>query len=406
DHGSATYIWNTEQRLHNYSSGSGLPGSIPRITRLASVLFATSGALASSTFPIGADISHTTQTKRSNDTTQCLNTRDSDTLVKRASPTLSFNNSQWMWTSELANGIIPDGSRGFRKTFVSPQGKTPAFLTIAYTVDNVYTLFVNGQEIAIDSVWNTAGTDCDCSIFDGIMTYTDSSTSPIVSDTTWRTSTGGLPSGFQSPAVTEGGNGAAPWGNVALAGSDPLSFTPARWIWTNEAAVGGNYPPGARAFRYSLTLPAGQTCGTATVIIDTDNEYSLYMNEAFVGTGTDFTTARKYVVENVQGPEIVFAVYAVNTDTVPNPAGLLAAIEVTSQDGYCTQCISTSSAVTYTAWKAFSNAAISAGFEQPGFDDSDWPNGEGGYGVAPWGNVPVPTEVTTGGTPLPGAPGS
>ncbi|KAJ3709472.1 hypothetical protein C8R42DRAFT_730067 [Lentinula raphanica] len=86
------------------------------------------------------------QTKRSNDTTQCLNTRDSDTLVKRASPTLSFNNSQWMWTSELANGIIPDGSRGFRKTFVPPQGKTPAFLTLAYAVDNVYTLFVNGWQ--------------------------------------------------------------------------------------------------------------------------------------------------------------------------------------------------------------------------------------------------------------------
>ncbi|KAJ3766282.1 hypothetical protein FB446DRAFT_794252 [Lentinula raphanica] len=112
------------------------------------------------------------------------------------------------------------------------------------------------------------------------MTYTDGSTSSIVSDTTWRTSTSGLPSGFQdltfddstwSPAVTEGGNGVAPWGNVALAGSDPLSFTLARWIWTNEAALGGNYPPGARAFRYSLTLPAGQTSGsTVIVIIETD----------------------------------------------------------------------------------------------------------------------------------------
>ncbi|KAJ3769740.1 hypothetical protein FB446DRAFT_810715, partial [Lentinula raphanica] len=103
----------------------------------------------------------------------------------------------------------------FRKTFVPPQGKTPAFLTLAYAVDNVYTFFINGQEIATESVWYTAG-----SIFDGIVTYTDDSTSPIVSDTTWRTSTSGLPSGFQdltfddstwSPAVTEGGNGGAPW---------------------------------------------------------------------------------------------------------------------------------------------------------------------------------------------------
>ncbi|KAJ3769476.1 hypothetical protein FB446DRAFT_217203 [Lentinula raphanica] len=405
--------------------------TLAQVTRLASVLLATSGALASKF----------QSQKRSNDTAQCLNTR-ADTLVKRASPTLSFNNSQWMWTPELSDGVAPAGSRGFRKTFVPPQGKTPAFLTIAYAVDDIGTLFVNGQEIATEFVWYTAGTycvnlaDCGCAVViafnatnaftapnpagllvDGIVTYIDGSTSPIVSDTTWRTSTGGLPSGFQdltfddstwAPAVTEGGNGVAPWGNVALAGSDPLSFTPARWIWTNEAAVSGNYPPGARAFRYSLTLPAGQTSGTVTVIIDTDNEYSLYINGAFVGTGTDFTVAQKYVVENVQGPEIVFAVYAVNTATAPNPAGLLAAIEVTSQDGYCTQCISTSSAVTYTAWKAFPSAAIPAGFEQPGFDDSDWPNAvdEGGYGVAPWGNVPVPTTVTTGGNPLPGAPGS
>ncbi|KAJ3740137.1 hypothetical protein DFH05DRAFT_1529433 [Lentinula detonsa] len=402
-----------------------------QLARFALILFATTGALA------GGIRSQ----KRSNDTTQCLNTRDSDSLMNRASPALSFDASQWIWTPELSGGNAPVGSRGFRKTFVPPQGKTPAFLTIAYSVDNVGTLFVNGQEISTEDVWYTAGTycinlaDCGCAVViafnvtnesttpnpagllvAGIVTYTDGSTSPIVSDTTWRTSEGGLPTGFQdltfddstwAPAVTEGANGVAPWGDVALAGSDPLSFTPARWIWTNEVSAGGNYPPGARAFRYTLTLPGGQTSGTATIIIDTDNEYSLYVNGAFVGTGTDFETAQKYVVENVQGPEIVFAVYAVNTNTVPNPAGLLAAIQVTSQDGYCTQCISTSSAVTFAGWKAFPGP-VPSGFEQPGFDDSTWPTAadEGAYGVAPWGNVPVPTTVTTGGTPLPGAPGA
>ncbi|KAH7869771.1 uncharacterized protein C8R40DRAFT_1073741 [Lentinula edodes] len=376
--------------------------------------------------------------RRSNDTTQCLNTPASDGLAKRAAPALSFDASQWIWTPELSGGNAPVGSRGLRKTFVPPQGKTPAFLTIAYAVDDSAILYVNGQEISTKVGWQIADTscinlaDCGCAVIiavnatnmpstpnpaglliTGIVTYTDGSTSPIVSDTTWRTSEGGLPSGFQdlsfddstwAPAVTEGGNGVAPWGTVALAGIDPISFDTAQWIWTNEASI-GLYPPGARAFRYTSILPGGQSSGSATIIIDTDNEYSLYVNGVFVGTGTDFTTAQKYTVENVQGPQVVFAVYAENTNTVPNPAGLLAAIQLNSQDGYCADCVSTSSIVTSVAWKAFPGA-VPSGFEQQGFDDSSWPAAveEGANGVEPWGTIAVPTAVTTGGSPLPGAP--
>ncbi|KAJ3826387.1 hypothetical protein F5880DRAFT_1713662 [Lentinula raphanica] len=407
---------------------------LSQLTRFASVLLATGSPLAS-TFQSPV---------QTNDIAQCPDAEESNTLGNHKNPTLSFANSQWMWTTELSGGNAPVGSRGFRKTFVPPYGKTPAFLTIAYAADDMATLFVNGREINTVIGWYIAGTFCvDLAksgraiviafnatnadfglnpaglLIDGVVTYTDGSTSHIISDTTWRTSIGGLPSGFQhftfddsswSPAVTEGGNGVPPWGNVVLAGSDPLSFTPARWIWTNEAAP-GNYPPGARAFRYTLTLPAEHTSGTATVIIAADNAYSLYINGVFFGTGTDFEHAQKYVIKNVRGPIIVFAVYAMNADSLVmnNPAGLLATIEVTSHQGYHTRhpCISTSSAVTFSAWKAFPSEAIPAGFEQPWFDDSDWPNAveEGAYGVGPWYNrVQVPTTVTPGGTPLPRAP--
>ncbi|KAJ4474450.1 hypothetical protein J3R30DRAFT_679756 [Lentinula aciculospora] len=377
--------------------------------------------------------------RRFEDISQCLNTRDARELVKRATPALSFDASQWIWTPELSGGNAPVGSRGFRKTFVPPQGKTPAFLTIANAADDSSILYVNGQEISTQIGWQIADTscinlaDCGCAVIiainatnvpptpnpaglliTGIVTYTDGSTSPIVSDTTWRCSEGGLPSGFQdltfddstwAPVVTEGSNGVAPWGTVTLAGSSDMSFGSAQWIWTNEDVVGGEYPPGARAFRYTATLPGGQSSGSATIIIDTDNEYSLYVNGNFVGTGTDFTTAQKYTVENIQGPQVVFAVYGQNTATVPNPAGLLASIQLTSEDGYCAECTSTSSFVTSGAWKAFPGA-VPSGFEQPGFDDSDWPMAvqEGGNGVAPWGTIAVPTTVTTGTSPLPGAP--
>jgi hypothetical protein len=365
--------------------------------------------------------------------------RSNDTsAASLAAPALSFASSQWIWTPELSSGNAPVGSRALRKNFVPPQGKTPAFLTVAFASDNAATLWVNGNEIATDVAWLTASSycvslqDCGCGVLiafnatnvggpagllvDAVITYTDGSTSSIVSDSSWRVSVGGIPNGFQeqsfddstwATAVTEGGNGVAPWGTVALAGTDAQSFTPAQWIWTSEAPSSpGNYPPGARAFRSTLTLPSGLNSATATIFITVDNEYSLYANGVFIGSGTDFSVAQKYVVENIQGPEIVFAVYAVNTATVPNPAGVLASIEVTAVDYiFCGNCTSTEYLVTYTNWLSFPGAPP-AGFEQPGFDDSNWTGSavEGAYGVAPWGKVPVPTTVTTGGTPLPGAP--
>ncbi|KIK56122.1 hypothetical protein GYMLUDRAFT_174646, partial [Collybiopsis luxurians FD-317 M1] len=145
------------------------------------------------------------------------------------------------------------------------------------------------------------------------------------------------------------------------------------WIWTNENPVSGqNYPPNtARAFRYTMTLPDGHTSGTATAMIVADDEYSLYINGHFIGTGTVFNVAQQFVAD-VQGPEIVIAVYAVNTQTAPTPAGVLASIQVVSQDGYCGGCSSTTSVLSGTSWKAFPGT-IPSGFEQPGFDDSAWP---------------------------------
>ncbi|KIK60027.1 hypothetical protein GYMLUDRAFT_226349 [Collybiopsis luxurians FD-317 M1] len=365
--------------------------------------------------------------------------------AKCPAPTLNFNSSQWIWTTELVNppnGSAPAGSRAFRKTFSPPLGKTPAFLTIAFTADNAATLWVNGEEIVSEFAWFTAGrycvdlTNCGCAILiaikatnfegpagvlvDAVVSYTDGSTSSIVSDGSWRTMVGSVPDNFQSlslddsswPLVqTEGKIPVAPWGTVQLAGTDPQSLATAQWIWTTESAPGGNYPPGARAFRYTMTLPAGHTSGTATVMIAADNEYTLFINGAFIGSGNDFRNAQKYV-ERVRGPKIVFAVYAVNADSGPNPAGLLASIQVTSssdrRDTHCGECYSTSYAVTVNDWKAFPGV-VPWGFERPGFDDSTWPGaameGQNGAAGIPWPYVSPPTKITTvKGSPLPGAP--
>ncbi|KAF5381884.1 hypothetical protein D9757_007550 [Collybiopsis confluens] len=366
---------------------------------------------------------------RANDSAQC---------VVQATPILSFTSSQWIWTSELTSpdGSAPIGSRAFRKTFLSPQGKTPSFLTIGFASDDEATLWVNGNAIVTQVGWENPGSycvsleNCDCGfliafnatntggqaglLVDAVVTYTDGSTSPIVSDSSWRTTTGGIPNGFQQStfddsawetAETEGGNGVAPWGHVQPAGAAPQSLATSQWIWTNEPSP-GSYPIGARALRYTMTLPPGHTSGTATVMIVVDDQYSLYINGRFIGTGTNYITPQKYVAA-FQGPKVVLAVYGENVGAASNPAGLLASIQVTSQDNlsYCSNCNSVTYAITDNSWKAFPGP-VPSGFEQPGFDDSAWPQAfeVGPNGVSPWNTIAPPTTVTTGGTPLPGAP--
>ncbi|KAF5367298.1 hypothetical protein D9757_010084 [Collybiopsis confluens] len=141
-------------------------------------------------------------------------------------------------------------------------------------------------------------------------------------------------------------------------------------------------------------------------MITADDSYSIYINGRFIGSGTSgFSTAQRFVA-NVQGPAVTFAVYAVNGNDQPNPAGLLASIQVTSQDEItCNDCNSTSFVVSSYAWKTFPGP-VPDGFEQPTFDDSAWVPSTiiGQNGVTPWGTIAAPTTITTGGTPVPGAP--
>ncbi|KAJ7243386.1 hypothetical protein B0H12DRAFT_1236424 [Mycena haematopus] len=330
---------------------------------------------------------------------------------------LDFGASQWIWTDEISGGNAPIGSRAFRKDFAPPLGKTPVQANIIITVDNGLTLYVNGDQIGTGSDFRYAEAFCvalqPClNVFavTGVntggpagllaaiqITYSDGSTSTIVSDTTWRASTT-VPTGYEqlsfddnswTPAITQGAYGIAPWGQISIPSTSApppvLSLTNANWIWTNEV-VNGNAPPGSRAFRRIYTPPAGQTATAATIIIVADNAYTLYVNGVPIGTGTDFHVAQKYTVNLASAPNVLFAVQATNADIVNNPAGLLAAIEITTAECNCT---SGALIVTDGSWKSSTGTPI--GFELPGFNDSSWPAAtvEGAYGVAPWGNVTI-----------------
>ncbi|KAJ6546990.1 hypothetical protein B0H19DRAFT_1032384 [Mycena capillaripes] len=334
---------------------------------------------------------------------------------------LDFGASTWIWTNEvtIAGGDVPVGARAFRKDFTAPLGKIPVQADILATVDNGLTLYVNGGEVGTGGDFRFAERFCvalrPClNVFavTGVnaagpagllaaiqITYSDGTTSTIVSDTTWRASTT-VPNGYEqlsfdasswTPAIAEGAYGVAPWGQIAIPSTPPvLSLTNSNWIWTNEVA-NGVAPPGSRAFRRIYTPPSGQTATAATVIIVADNGYSLYVNGIFVGSGGDFHTAQKYTVSLSPAPNVVFAVEAVNVDIVNNPAGLLVAIEINTAECNCT---SGAFIISDGSWK--SNTGVPLGFELPGFNDANWSAAtvEGPYGMTPWGTVTVPSTST------------
>ncbi|KAF7359270.1 hypothetical protein MSAN_01269400 [Mycena sanguinolenta] len=159
-----------------------------------------------------------------------------------------------------------------------------------------------------------------------------------------------------------------------------LDFGAAQWIWTNEIS-GGNAPVGTRAFRKDFTPPLGKTPVEANILIAVDNGFTLYVNGGEIGTGGDWRYAESFCVA-LRPCLNVFAVTGVNTG---GPAGVLATIQITYDDG------STSTVVSDTTWRA--STTVPAGYEQLSFDANRWTPAiaQGGYGVSPWGQIAIPS---------------
>ncbi|TFK37505.1 bacterial alpha-L-rhamnosidase-domain-containing protein [Crucibulum laeve] len=168
-----------------------------------------------------------------------------------SSPTLSFADSSWIWSSEASPPNAPAQPRAFRKTFVAASGKTLKSALILLTVDDGFRLYVDGNILGSSpnetDVWKSAqrftvdlnGTSTLFAIWAnnladvnsggpspagllGVIqiTYTDGSTEVVLSDTTWKVSTD-VSNGFELPSVNDstwssasslGKYGVDPWG--------------------------------------------------------------------------------------------------------------------------------------------------------------------------------------------------
>ncbi|KAF9462025.1 hypothetical protein BDZ94DRAFT_1262243 [Collybia nuda] len=178
------------------------------------------------------------------------------------------------------------------------------------------------------------------------------------------------------------------------AGAGP-SLQSANWIWS-DANSASSAPVGNRAFRKRINLPNGNLVNSAVIILAADNEYTLYVNGLVVGSGTDFSTAQRFVVNFPPTSTVVIAVFGRNTG---GPAGLIAAVKLVSCD-----CAEDDYFVTDGGWK-YSNS-VSDGFPSLGYNDAGWDPAivQGKYGMAPWGQTKIPTKNSPQSAALPGAP--
>ena len=327
---------------------------------------------------------------------------------------LDFSNANWIWKDH--DESLPVGELGDLRYDFSPEpGKIAAAAQILIAGDDKYTLWVNGEYIGQAAGWpqghlycvtlnpgrNTFAAEVEnqvantpAALISAIqITYTDTSTQTVVTD-------GGccannaIP-GFQDPgyndagwpnAVALGSANSAPWHTPALPPpASSVTLDTSSWIWTNEVtSPGGNAPVGHRAFRKTINIPGRVAARTGSIIIDTDNGYTLYINGNMIGQGGDWQQAQRWAFKfDYPTDEIVIAVDCVNTG---GPAGLIATVVLDVSNFYCS---TYSVYVTDNSWKY--SLSVPADFELPDYDDSDWPNAivEGPYGMSPWGKVPI-----------------
>ncbi|KAF9468443.1 hypothetical protein BDZ94DRAFT_1294460 [Collybia nuda] len=191
--------------------------------------------------------------------------------------------------------------------------------------------------------------------------------------------------------------------------ADPLptelsTFPSSYWIWTSDATA-NNAPDGARLFQYTFETPVGKKAQFALVLLAVDNHFSLYVNGNLVGESGNSSAWQGALSYNITLPSAtwnVFLIHAINApgNGKPNPAGVLAAIQITFTDG--------SSNFIYSNgdWHATKN--IMQGFNSPSLDGTLWPSAKAlvKYGEGVWSNkvrlpqsspalVLVPPQIST-----------
>ncbi|KAJ7228132.1 hypothetical protein B0H12DRAFT_233141 [Mycena haematopus] len=345
-----------------------------------------------------------------------------------------LSSASWIWLPEPdLLTTAPAGSVALMKSFITPTGKSASSASIAMTVDNNFTLWVNGQPIGasdgtVADVWKTAqvftaALNASTNVFSVLGTntgtdtpnpagllaairvvYADDSNQTVLSDNSWLVS-GSIPPDFPLPhdlssfvpAEVAASYGSGPWGtNVTIPTptGNPLNLTGSAWIWST-ANASGSAAVGSVGFRKTVSSSAGKTAASATAPLTADNTFQLLVNDQYIGASPAdnnalgsvgrWKYAQQYSAVALTPSNNVFKVLATNFPAQqagggPNSAGMVAAIQVTFSDG------SNEIVRTDESWlvSAFTSASSFLGAA----DSTLAPATSAGlFGIAPWGQL-------------------
>ncbi|NOX53749.1 MAG: hypothetical protein GXP27_04805, partial [Planctomycetes bacterium] len=159
----------------------------------------------------------------------------------------------------------------------------------------------------------------------------------------------------------------------------------AKWIWHDgEGDPARAVPPGVRYFRREFQLDAKRRVRSAQLVITADNSFVCWINGRQVLTGNTFRhTFLANVARYLKPGQNVVAVEARNAANAPNPAGLIAVLQVRLDDG------STFVLPTDGSWRSCKEPPEGWISPAKGPADSRWAPVRvlGPPGIAPWGDV-------------------
>jgi alpha-L-rhamnosidase len=159
----------------------------------------------------------------------------------------------------------------------------------------------------------------------------------------------------------------------------------ADWIWFSEGEPEKSAPPGERYFRRTFALPEDRQVQRARVLFTGDNECRVFINGRQVGSQKDYRSSRLTDVTSQLRPgKNVIGLLGVNQGQEPNPAGVIALLDVEFDRGEPMHLR------TDEQWR--SRDKPESGWSEIDFDDGAWRAAKklGPAGMDPWNNVRSP----------------
>ncbi len=180
------------------------------------------------------------------------------------------------------------------------------------------------------------------------------------------------------------GSGTIFWGG-ALAPEPPAmkdenGIARSHWIWCAEDTSALAAPPGRRYFTRKFALSSKPD--SAAFSITADNGFRCWINGNRAGRGENFTQVYEFDIRDLLQPgENLVAVEVKNGGDTPNPAGMIAMVELESADG------SRSRIPSDAQWQSASTTPDH--WREDPVVTADWPSARviGPMGTPPWGKI-------------------